>query len=93
MVGSLVLGTGLPTVPSYLIIVLVMGSAIEQLGVSTLIVHLFVLYFGVLSDITPPVAMAAFAAASLARADTFAIGVTSCRIACATLRPVARLVR
>jgi TRAP transporter 4TM/12TM fusion protein len=81
MVGSLVLGTGLPTVPSYLIIVLVMGSAIEQLGVSTLIVHLFVLYFGVLSDITPPVAMAAFAAASLARADPFAIGVTSCRIA------------
>jgi TRAP transporter 4TM/12TM fusion protein len=81
MIGSLILGTGLPTVPSYLIIVLVMGQAIESMGVSTLIVHLFALYFGVLSDLTPPVAIAAFAAASLARADPMAIGIVACRIA------------
>ena len=59
MLGSLVLGMGMPTVPAYLIIVLVMGPAIEAMGVPTLIAHLFVVYFGVLSSITPPVAIAA----------------------------------
>lgn len=81
MLGSLVLGMGMPTVPAYLIVILVMGPAIEIMGVPTLIAHLFVVYFGVLSSITPPVAIAAFAAAPIARADPFDIGVDACRIA------------
>ena len=81
MLGSLVLGMGMPTVPAYLIIVLVMGPAIEMMGVPTLAAHLFVVYFGVLSSITPPVAIAAFAAAPIARARPMAIGVDACRVA------------
>ncbi len=81
MLGSLVLGMGMPTVPAYLIVVMVMGPAIERLGVPTLIAHLFVVYFGVLSAITPPVAIAAFAAAPIARANPVAIGIDATRIA------------
>lgn len=81
MLGSLVLGMGMPTVPAYLIVVMVMGPAIERLGVPTLIAHLFVVYFGVLSAITPPVAIAAFAAAPIARANPIAIGIDATRIA------------
>ncbi|MFN4098821.1 MAG: TRAP transporter permease [Pararhodobacter sp.] len=79
--GSLVLGMGMPTVPAYLIVVMVMGPAIERLGVPTLIAHLFVVYFGVLSAITPPVAIAAFAAAPIARANPVSIGIDATRIA------------
>lgn len=67
--ASMVLGMGLPTIPAYLIIVLIMGQAMESLGVPKLLVHLFVLYFGVLSAITPPVAIAAYAAAPIAQAN------------------------
>src|SRR5690606_6058677 len=81
MLGSLVLGMGMPTVPAYLVIVLVMGPSIELMGVPTLTAHLFVVYFGVLSSITPPVAIAAFAAAPIARASPMAIGVDACRVA------------
>ena len=81
MLGSLVLGMGMPTVPAYLVVILVMGPAIESMGVPTIIAHLFVVYFGVLSAITPPVAIAAFAAAPIARANPAAIGVDACRIA------------
>ncbi len=65
-VASMILGMGLPTIPAYLIIVLIMGQAIENLGVPKILVHLFVLYYGVLSAITPPVAIAAYAAAPIA---------------------------
>lgn len=81
MLGSLVLGMGMPTVPAYLVVVVVMGPAIETMGVPTIIAHLFVVYFGVFSAITPPVAIAAFAAAPIARANPAAIGVDACRIA------------
>lgn len=81
MLGALVLGMGMPTVPAYLVVILVMGPAIEAMGVPTIIAHLFVVYFGVLSAITPPVAIAAFAAAPIARANPGAIGIDACRIA------------
>ncbi|MCA1336912.1 TRAP transporter permease [Pseudooceanicola marinus] len=81
MLGSLVLGMGMPTVPAYLIVILVMGPAIQMMGVPVVIAHLFVVYFGVLSSITPPVAIAAFAAAPIAKANPVAIGVDACRIA------------
>ena len=79
--ASLVLGLGLPTVPAYLVIVIVMGPAIASLGdVSTLVIHLFVVYFAVLSAITPPVAIAAFAAAPIAQASPIAIGIDAIRL-------------
>lgn len=81
MLGCLVLGMGMPTVPAYLIIVLVMGPAIEGLGVPTLAAHLFVVYFGVLSSITPPVALAAFAAAPICGASPMATAVEAVKIA------------
>jgi TRAP transporter 4TM/12TM fusion protein len=79
--ACLVLGMGLPTLPAYLIIVLVMGPAITKLGVNELLVHLFVLYYGVLSNITPPVAIAAYAAAPIAGANPMATGFQAIRIA------------
>ncbi|WP_341702146.1 TRAP transporter fused permease subunit [Ferrovibrio sp.] len=81
MAGCLVLGMGMPTVPAYLIIVLAMGPAIEGLGVPTLVAHLFVVYFGVLSSITPPVALAAFAAAPICGASPMATAVESVKVA------------
>ena len=66
MLGALVLGMGMPTLPAYLIIIVVMGPALQNLGVSVLIAHLFVFYYGVASSLTPPVALAAYAAAPIA---------------------------
>ena len=81
MVSCLILGMGLPTLPAYLIIVLVMGPAIAKLGIPVLLVHLFVLYYGVLSNITPPVAIAAYAAAPIAGANPMMTGLQAVRIA------------
>lgn len=78
--ACLVLGMGMPTVPAYLVIVLVMGPAVQKLGLSTLQAHLFVVYFGVLSAITPPVALAAFAAAPIAGANPIKVGLETVRI-------------
>lgn len=69
MAGALVLGMGMPTLPAYLIIILVMGPAIQELGVSMLTAHMFVFYYGVASSLTPPVAIAAYAAAPIAQAN------------------------
>lgn len=78
--ACLVLGMGMPTLPAYLIIVLVMGPALEALGISKLAAHMFVLYFAVLSAITPPVALAAFTAAPIAQANPMRIAVTAIRL-------------
>ena len=79
--ASLVLGLGLPTVPAYLVIVIVMGPALSALGGSSILtVHLFVVYFAVLSAVTPPVAIAAFAAAPIAQASPIAIGLDAIRL-------------
>ena len=81
MAACLLLGMGLPTLPAYLIIVLIIGPAIVKLGLEPLLVHLFVLYFGVLSNVTPPVAIAAYAAAPIAGANPLATGFQALRIA------------
>ena len=80
MIGSLILGMGLPTLPAYLIIVLIMGPAIVKLGLSVLTVHMFILYFGVLSSVTPPVALAAYAAAPIAGSRPLQTAMQSLRI-------------
>lgn len=79
--ACLVLGMGMPTLPAYLIIVLVLGPVIKNLGVPTLAVHMFVLYFGVLSAITPPVAIGAFAAAPIAEANPMRTAFVALRLA------------
>ncbi len=78
--ASMILGMGLPTIPAYLIIVLIMGQALENLGVPKILVHLFVLYYGVLSAITPPVAIAAYAAAPIAGANPMTTALQALRL-------------
>ncbi len=80
MGGALILGMGMPTLPAYLIIILVMGPAIQALGVSMLTAHMFVFYYGVASSLTPPVAIAAYAAAPIAQANPLMTAFMSFRL-------------
>ena len=78
---SIVLGMGLPTAASYLMVIFVAGPAIMELGVSKLSTHLFVFYYAVLSAITPPVALAIFAAAAIAKEKPVALALNALRLA------------
>ncbi len=80
MLGALLLGMGMPTLPAYLVIITVLGPAIEQMGMSALTIHMFVFYFGVASAITPPVALASYAAASISGANPLQAGITGIRL-------------
>lgn len=79
--AALVLGMGMPTLPAYLIIILVLGPVMQRMGAELLAAHMFVFYFGVLSAITPPVAIGAFAAAPIANAHPFTTAVYAVRLA------------
>ena len=79
-ISALALGMGMPTLPAYLTIVIILGPALIALGLSQLTAHFFVFYFGVASAITPPVAMAAFAAASISGAGAISTAVQATRI-------------
>lgn len=83
MCASLVLGMGVPTGAAYLIIAIVLGPALAGLGVPIVAAHLFVLYFGVMSDVTPPVALAAFAAAPIAGSGPMETGWAAVRLSAA----------
>ncbi len=76
----ILLGCGVPTTATYIIMVTVAAPALNQLGSEPIIAHFFVFYFGVLADITPPVALAAYAGASMAGADPFKTGNTAFRL-------------
>ncbi|MEM5544292.1 TRAP transporter fused permease subunit [Sulfitobacter sp. AS92] len=78
--ASLVLGMGMPTLPAYLTIVIILGPSLTAFGLTDLAAHLFVFYFGVASAITPPVAMAAFAAASISGGSAIGTAVAATRI-------------
>lgn len=77
---SILLGMGLPTAASYLMVIFVAGPAILDLGVDKLQTHLFVFYYAVLSAITPPVALAVFAAAAITGAPTLSIAMSALRL-------------
>jgi TRAP-type uncharacterized transport system fused permease subunit len=77
MVGSIILGMGLPASACYIILAILGAPAIVALGVPPMAAHMFVLYFGAMSAITPPVAMAAFAAAPIAEESATKIGYTA----------------
>ncbi len=75
MFASLILGLGLPTTAKYIIIATLTAPALTRLGVPLIAAHLFVLYFGVLADDTPPVGLAAYAAAAVAKSDPVRTGI------------------
>ena len=79
-VVCILLGCGVPTTANYIIMVTVAAPALGLLGVEPIVAHFFVFYYGVLADITPPVALAAYAAASMAGADPFKTGNTAFRL-------------
>jgi TRAP transporter 4TM/12TM fusion protein len=76
----ILLGAGIPTTANYIIMVTVAAPTLVQLGVQPLVAHFFVFYYGVLADITPPVALAAYAAAGMAGSDPFKTGNTAFRL-------------
>jgi len=80
LVASLVLGMGLPTAAAYILVSTLVAPALVNLGVDLLAAHLFCFYGAMLSAITPPVAMAAYAAAGLANANPFRIAVTAVQL-------------
>lgn len=73
-VVCVLMGCGIPTTANYIIMVTVAAPTLVQLGVEPLVAHFFVFYYGVLADITPPVALAAYAAAGMAGSDPFKTG-------------------
>jgi TRAP transporter 4TM/12TM fusion protein len=74
MISSLILGMGVPTTANYIIQATISAPALIQVGIQPLAAHLFVFYFGIIADITPPVALAAFAASGIAKSDPFKTG-------------------
>ena len=85
MVASIVLGTGLPTTANFIITSTMAAPALLQLGVDPLAAYMFVFYFGISADLTPPVALAAYAGAGIAGSDPMRTGVTAFKLALAGL--------
>ncbi|GBF34740.1 TRAP-type uncharacterized transport system [Desulfocucumis palustris] len=77
---ALLMGMGLPTTAAYIVTGTMAAPALVNLGVLPLGAHMFVFYFAIISAITPPVALAAYAAAGIAKDDPMRIGFTSCRL-------------
>ncbi|MFC7137950.1 TRAP transporter permease [Halobaculum litoreum] len=73
--ASIVLGMGMPTTVTYIILISMLATPLVEFGLPLLAAHLFILYFGVIADITPPVAVAAYAASGVAKSDPFQTGV------------------
>lgn len=84
MIACLILGMGLPTTANYVVTATIAAPAlINGFGVEPIAVHMFVFYFGIVADITPPVCLAAYAGAGIARANPFKTGVTAVKLAIA----------
>jgi len=83
MIACLLLGMGIPTIPNYIITSSIAAPALLKLGVPLIVSHMFVFYFGIMADLTPPVALAAFAAASIAKAPAMKIGFKAVQVAIA----------
>ncbi|MGE0239488.1 MAG: TRAP transporter permease [Parvibaculaceae bacterium] len=83
MVTCIILGMGIPTIPNYIITSSIAGPALLQLGVPLLVSHMFVFHFGILADLTPPVALACFAAAPIAKESGLKISFEAIKVAAA----------
>lgn len=80
MIASLILGMGLPATPCYIILAVLAAPAIIEMQIAPIAAHLFVFYFGCISAITPPVAVAAYAGAAIAGSDPMRTGYTAWRL-------------
>ena len=80
MLLAVLLGMGMPAVPAYINVALLMGPVLAGLGISIFSAHMFIFYFAVASAITPPVALAAFAAATITKAEPMATGFAAVRV-------------
>ncbi|MEG6522797.1 TRAP transporter permease [Desulfotomaculum sp. 1211_IL3151] len=83
MITSIILGMGVPTTANYVITSTIAAPALIQLGVPMLAAHMFVFYFGIIADVTPPVALAAFAGAGIAGGDPMKTGINASKLAIA----------
>ena len=83
MIASILLGMGLPTTAKYIILSIMAAPALVDLGVNPLAAHLFILYFGVIADLTPPVAVAAYAGAGISGGNSMKTGFIAVRLAVA----------
>ncbi|WP_408954970.1 TRAP transporter permease [Natroniella sp. ANB-PHB2] len=83
MIACTILGKGLPTTATYIVLASMAAPALVELGVPVLAAHLFVLYFGVVADLTPPAALAAYAGAGIAGSDPFKTGIMAIKLAIA----------
>ncbi|KKX28325.1 TRAP transporter permease [Rhizobium sp. LC145] len=83
MITCLILGMGIPTIPNYIITSSLAGPALLELGVPLIVSHMFVFYFGILADLTPPVALACFAAAPMAKTSGLKISIDATKLATA----------
>ncbi|MFZ5966701.1 MAG: TRAP transporter permease [Bacillota bacterium] len=83
MVACIVLGMGLPSIPAYIITATMAAPALAEMGVPHLVSHMFVFYFGMLANLTPPVALAAFAGAGIAGGNTTQTGFQAVKLALA----------
>ncbi|NOU57952.1 MULTISPECIES: TRAP transporter permease [Brevibacillus] len=83
MIASIILGLGLPSIPCYIITATMAAPALSTFGVDPLAAHLFVFYFGAIANLTPPIALAAFAGAGIAGSDPQRTGWISCKLALA----------
>lgn len=76
----IVMGCGIPTTALYIVLAAIAAPAVVQLGVPPIAAHLFILYYGILADLTPPVCVAAYAAAGIAGSNPFRTGLTAFRL-------------
>ncbi|MCC8058297.1 TRAP transporter permease [Cloacibacillus sp.] len=83
MCASIILGTGLPTTANFIVTSTMAAPALFQLGVPTMAAYMFVFYFGIAADLTPPVALAAYAGSGIAGSDPMKTGVTAFKLALA----------
>ena len=79
-IACIIMGAGIPTTATYIILVAVAAPALSLMGVEPLVSHFFVFYYGVLADITPPVALAAYAASGISGSNPFTTGNTAFRL-------------
>jgi TRAP transporter 4TM/12TM fusion protein len=81
MIACLILGMGIPTTANYVIMATITAPIVVGMGVPVLAAHMFVFYFGIVADITPPVALAAYAGSAIAKSNPIKTGVTATRLA------------
>ena len=83
MLTSVILGMGMPTSAAYVLLATLIVPALEELGVVKIAAHFFVFYFGIMANVTPPVAVAAYTAAGIAEGDSMKTGLVAWRLSLA----------